>query len=157
MSLTDSDKEQLLMLAHAMVQFKGPAGEPYRNLFEHGVWMTKSKSSSPVDGVNKACFDNALKVELPMYCGYAMDETTQLPVAHCWNVDYKGNVVDNTPIFNASNVLYFGMPVDRSVATSVRQAASHGDEFMDCWRSAVANAKEDTVNEWRLKLGWKAC
>ena len=148
-----AQREELLVMACAMAQLEGPVGEPYRKLIERGEMMSKRKSTSPVSGTNKLCFTNSLnESQLPMYCGFAMVD--HLPVAHCWNVDEEGNVVDTTPIFNESDVVYCGMPVDRSVARSVLDTSSHGNEFMDCWRSAVANADEDVVKEWRTKLGW---
>ena len=147
-------KDKLLLLAKPMLGFPGAPGEPYRQLVRCGVLSKKTKSSAPASGADKRCFDNALSVPLPMCCGYAMDVSLGLPIAHCWNVDAKGKVVESTPVFSAADVIYFGMPVDKAVAQSVREASSHGNEFMDCWRSAVANVSTETANQWRSKLGW---
>lgn len=159
---TGAVRTALQTIAAAMVTIPGVPGEPYRHLMENGTFFRKPASTkiSPTDvriGEDKRCFENALASDLDLWVGYAMATDMQVPIAHCWNVASDGVVVDATPVWHASDAYYWGMRVDKGVASAVHAAATHGDEFMDCWRSAVQNARDDeVVNGWRRRLGWAA-
>jgi hypothetical protein len=123
-------------------------------LLTYGIYFEKKPSSEKVYGQDKQCFQNSLVYPLDMYCGYAVLKDAAIPIAHCWNVDSNNSVVDSTPLFNKSHVFYWGIHIDKDVARAVDNYAKHGNEFMDCWRSAVENVSDDVVCEWRKKLNW---
>lgn len=149
-------KQLLQLLAKPMASLSGHTGESYRNLFRKGKYFEKQPSTAAVHGQNKRCFFNAMTHPEIMYCGYAVLADGSIPIPHCWNVDSHSDdsVIDTTPAFNKSHVIYWGMPIDKDVAQSVYEQAEHGNEFMDCWQSAAANALPHVVNEWRAKLEW---
>ena len=147
-------KSNMKMWAQPMMSMPGPAGEPYRNLWESGTYFEKKASTKRVRGIDKQCYQNSIDCEEgDMYCGYAMMKSNPVPIGHCWNV-IDGTVVDTTPIWNENDAYYWGINIDRSVAQEVLNNSLHGNEFMDSWRSAVQNVSQEKADEWREKLGW---
>lgn len=154
-------QEALMLLATAMSQVTGPPGEPYRNLLAKAVFAEKAEKHKKHEkaetehtcGQRQTCFQNAVQCVHEMSCGYAMTESG-VPIAHCWNRD-GSHVVETTPAFADKHVFYWGMPIDKEVARDVYMYARHGNEFLDCWKSAVQNAPEGVVDTWRSKLGWQ--
>lgn len=143
-------------MAKTLSELRGSAGEPYRNLRRKGRFFYRSaRAASKSDGRSRSCFANALALasDLEMWVGYAMAKDMNVPVAHCWN-KLGDQVIDSTPNWHAQNAFYWGMRVHGEVTRAVLDASTHGDEFMDSWRSAVQNVDKETAQEWRLKLGW---
>lgn len=148
-------RQRLAMIATTISATSGVAGEPYRALNANGRYFYKrARKVDARSGNPRQCFANALASELDLWVGYAMTTKDMIPIAHCWNVFGKLQVIDYTPAWCACDAYYWGIPVPRDVATAVGAAATHGDEFMDCWRSAVSNSEEKIAFEWRMKLGW---
>ena len=135
------------------MKFPGIDGEMYRFLYEHGTWLTKRDHVTQEErGELKQCAHNSVyRCALPLWCGFGINSRVMLPIGHCWNI-CDGDIVYDTTWEHDSDDYYFGIPFSKEIAHEILTIAAHGNEVIDCWRSAARKADEATVTRWRCAI-----
>lgn len=106
----------------------------YKILRDHGTWERKESQPEAGIGVAKGCFHNAhtqAKTGLELCVGFAFKDSMPFPIAHAWNLDAEGSVMDTTPNWT-QGAWYFGVPVPLALWEKVTQGAGFAD-ILDNW------------------------
>lgn len=150
------DRVQKAVLGHLQIgaQYEGVDGEMCRLLSKHGTWFTKRRHVPAAErGAGRACSHNSVyQCALPLCCGIGINSNFGLPVGHCWNLSDDETTVYDTTWEEQGGDYYFGIRFPKKIADEILSAATHGNEVMDCWRSAARNVDSETLERWRIDI-----
>ena len=152
-----------------MTTLPDEAGYPYRLLKEFGSLVHNTKKAVDGEmGSRKRCMQNSIQYaeshrDVAMWAGLLFLQRQRecagiCGIWHCWNTEsgdptQPSAVIDvTTPPSTEYSYAYFGIPIPVDVARHVCETASHGNELLDCWRSAAANSTHDTVADWKCRI-----
>lgn len=152
------------MMLKTLAGLSGEDGYIYRVLSNFGSdYRVDEEAKAPPLGPAKRCTTNALefaerKNEPVICCGYVEAfELPGMPIWHCWNTTTTSSTdgvsvpIDVTRKMKSGDV-YRGILVPTETARQIWEAARHGDELLDSWRSAADNSPEDVVLRWKHEI-----